>query len=432
MMPKALLLVTCLALSIPAVFPIASGAEPAALPDLSITPGDIRFSVFGEEIDYASQEFGYITIGATFRNAGPGASTAQNVTFLDNGRFLALVPAGGNLSASGTGNETHVEFMWYIADTPTGIHTIRVEASDPLGDADPSDNAAGVNITVYGEPPVIAVKFDTASKHAPVTATLPGIVTFTGSIVVDHPAGPVNVSLEASVDKGWPCNLNVTSLVMTDYHEHPFCVTVTVPPATKNSEVGILLVKARAEADLMSGTAETKAIIMVDPYFCLTASAARSRATAGPGENSIFEITFSNAGNSVDSYSINITNGADLKQKGWTFILNPASAGKVSPGAAKLLVVQVQPPVDWVPYKDEVTKITVKIASLNSRDFGPEVNATVSLTVGQKGFYLPSVCLTGLIVLLAVLVSAAVAYSLRRRKKKKTVADYNRELHLDD
>jgi len=431
MTPKALLLVTCLALSIPAVFPIASGAEPAALPDLSITPGDIHFSVFGEEIDYASQEFGYLTIGATFRNAGPGASTAQNVTFFDNGRFLALVPAGGNLSASGPGNGTHVEFIWYIADTPTGIHTIRVEVSDPLGDADPSDNAAAVNITVYGEPPVIAVKFDTASKHAPVTATSPGIVTFTGSIVVDHPAGPANVSLEASVDTGWPCSLDVTSLVMTDYHEHPFCVTVTVPPATKTSEYGDLLVKARAEADLMSGTAETKAIIFVDPYFCLTASAARSRATAGPGENSIFEITLQNTGNSVDSYSVNVTNGGGLVQKGWTVTLNPVQASRLNPGATRLLVVQARPPVDWAPYKDEVTKITVKIASLNSRDFGPEVNATVPLTVEQKGFYVPSVCLTGLAVLLAVLVSAAVAYS-RRRRKKKTIADYNRELHLDD
>ena len=431
MTPRVLPTAACLLLLLPAVLPFGPAEEPPALPDLSVGPGDIRFSVLGEEVSRFSQEYGFVTIGVTVHNAGPGTSAAANVSFFDNGRFLALVPVSGNLTASGPGNATQAEFTWYIKDTPTGNHTIRIEVADPAGDANPTDNTVEQAIVIHGRVPVIAVKLNTAATRASVTATSAGIVMFTGGIAVDHNAGPVEISLGASVSLGWDCRLNWTSLVVSDYSQQDFCLTVTIPPAARNSQFGNVRVSARATADGMSATAETQAIISVDPYFCLTAAPAAAKVTVAPSENAHFKLELRNTGNAVDSFSIEVANAAALADKGWLARLSAAQLSKVSPDSKKTITVEMVPNEDWTPYVDKSARIEVRITSLNSRVFGPEVNATVLLSVEQKGFFMPSVGLIGLIALLAVFVSAVALRFKRRCVKKKTVADFNRELGLD-
>jgi hypothetical protein len=432
MTPRVLPVAAVLLLLLPPFLPFGPGEGPPALPDLSVRPGDIHFSVFGEDVEIVSQEYRFLTIGVFVHNAGPGTSTTANVTFFDNGRPLALVPITGNLTASGPGNETYVEFTWYIRDTPTGNHTIRLEVADPAGDANPADNAAEQTIVIHGRVPVISVKFNTASKRASVTATSAGIVAFTGSIEVDHTSGPADITLDANVDVGWSCKLNWTSLVMTDYSPHDFCLTVTIPPAARNSQFGNIRVSARATVDELSSTAETRAIISVDPYFCLTAAPAAAKVAVAPSENALFKLELRNTGNAVDSFSIDVVNAAALADQGWQARLSAAQLNRVSPDSKKTISIEMVPTEDWTPYIDKSACVEVVITSLNSRDFGPGVNTTVLLSVVQKGFFMPSVGLIGLVALLAVIVGAVAIRAHRRRKKRKTVADYNRELHLDD
>lgn len=430
MMPRAFVL---LALLSPALMPFApvAAAEGPALPDMSVSPGDIRFSVFGEEVAVLSQEYGYVTIEATVRNSGPGTSAAANVSFFDDGRFLALVPVPANLSASGPGNETRVEFSWYIKDTATGNHTIRVEASDPAGDADPADNAAEKNIRIFGPAPTLAIKLDTAMKRVAVTATEPCNVTMTGSVVVDHPPGPVEITLAASTDTGWACRLNWTTVIVTDISHKDFSLAVVVPQGARNSEYGNLRVSATATMGELSSRAETSGIITVDPYFCLTASAEQTKATVGPAEDALFRLEMRSTGNAVDSYSIEVVDQDALERKGWTARLSCNSIPKVQPDERRKFTLELVPRQDWTPYKDGSVRVDIKITSQNAKDFQSDIHAMISLTVEQKGFFMPSVGLIGLVALLAVAAGAAAIRFRRRRKKKKTVADYNRELHLD-
>lgn len=430
MMPRAFVL---LALLSPALMPFApvAAAEGPALPDMSVSPGDIRFSVFGVEVAVISQEYGYVTIEATVRNSGPGTSSGANVSFFDDGRFLALVPVRANLSASGPGNETRVEFSWYIKDTATGNHTIRVEASDPAGDADPSDNAAEKDIRILGPAPTLAIKLDTASKTASVTATTPDNVTMTGSVVVDHPPGPVEITLAASTDTGWACRLNWTSIIVTDLSPHGFSLAVIVPPGTRNSQVGQLTIAALAAMDGMSTTAQTKGIVWVDPYFCVTAHPDRTGATVGPAESALFRLEMRNTGNAVDSYELEVMDLQALERKGWTARLSCNSIPKVQPDERRKFTLELVPRQDWTPYKDERVRLDVKVSSLNADDFQVDVHATISLTVEQKGFFMPSVGLIGLVALLAVIVAAVAVRVRRSRTRRKTAADWDRELGLD-
>ncbi len=401
------------------------------MPDLSIAPEDIRFTLQGEEMTLISQEFGYITIEVSVRNAGPGNSTGANVSFFDNGRFLALVPVRADLSASGPGNLTRVEFDWYIADTPPGNHTIRAEASDPLGDADPFDNSAVKNLTLRPRAPVLAVKLQTASQNAPVTATSPGRPTFSGSVVVDHWPGEAEVTLSAAVDIGWACTLSWTSLVVTDTSPHDFSVDVTVPPGTRNSQVGQLTIAALAAMEGMSTTAQTKGIVWVDPYFCVTARPDRTGATVGPAENALFKLELRNTGNAIDSYSVEVVDQEALERKGWTARLSDQNIPKVFPDERRTFTIEVIPYQDWTPYKDERVRLDVRVSSLNADDYNTDVHAVISLTVEQKGFFMPSVGLICLIALLAVVASALSVRFKRRRVKRKTAADWDRELGLD-
>jgi hypothetical protein len=411
--------------------PAAARAEmPEPLPDLHITPENIVFQAGGRDVSFITLELDYLNIGVYIVNAGPAVSRSANVSFSDNGRWLGVIPVNGNITATEPDNWAYAEFTWNLGYVEAGNHTIRVSTIDARGDANLADNAAEVNITVHGRAPVVAVKFDTANRNAKVTATSPGSVTFSGSLVLDFQNGPVDVTLHASTRAGWPCSLNVSTLSIADYHEHPFSVTVTVPAATLNSNYTTLEVEARATADGVSTMGHSQAIIAVEPYFCLTIAAKDSGVSASPGQAARFDLTLTNTGNAVDSFCITVTNLIELREEGWTVDLGDAAINKVSPGSNRTFTVTLSPIEDWVPYKNDVIHVRLNVGSLNSKDFGAEVNATVLLTVEQKGFFMPSVGVNSLIILLAVLVSGTVAYSLRRRKRKKTAADYDRELNL--
>jgi hypothetical protein len=419
-------------LALLAAFPSSGlGEVPPAVPDLSIAPESIRFTHQGSEMPLISQELVYITIEVAVRNAGPGNSSGANVSFFDNGRFLALVPAGGDLSISAPGNETSVLFDWYIADTEPGNHTIRVEVSDPAGDADPTDNSAVKNLTLRPRAPVIAVKLHTASQNAPVTAASPARPTFSGSVVVDHWPGEAEVKLSAAVDIGWACALNWTSLIVTDTSPHDFSVDVTVPPGTRNSQFGQLTISARAAMDGMSATAQTKGIVVVEPYFCVTAMADRNTVVVEPDEPAVFRLGLVNTGNAVDSYSVEVLGQEALERKGWTARLSNQNIPKVFPDGRKTFTIELVPHEDWTPYKDEDIRFDVKVSSLNADKYNVDVHAVISLTVEQRGFYMPAVGLICLAALMAVIVAAVALRARRRRARRKTAADWDRELGLE-
>jgi len=134
----------------------------------------------------------------------------------------------------------------------------------------------------------------------------------------------------------------------------------------------------------------------------------------------------------VDSFSFEVVDRPRLDRLGWNITLSKDSQSLVRPGENRTLTVVLRPPEDWIPYKDDAVSIRLKVSSLGSRDYHQDVNVTLSLRVGQKGFFMPSVTVISIVALLAAAASGAAAYALRRRKKKKTTDDYKKEVDLDD
>jgi len=418
--------------SVLSAFKDCLGEAPEQPPDLCINEGDIRFLSFGYETTFVSHGFYYITVNVTIHNAGPVSAGPVNVSFYLDGRLVGTAPSDGNMSASGPGNITHAEMALDLIRCEVGDHTVRVDASDARGDADLENNAAERTFTIYPDPPAISIRFNTASRPAKVSPASPGVVTFPGDLHVDYGEGPVAITLSASEDQGWNCQLNLTSLTVNDSFSHGFCVTVTVPAATSNTVFGELTVYAVATAGGLTSNAYTKAIIAVDPYFGLVASARRSNISIPPGEMAVFDVALHNAGNSVDSFSFEVVDRPRLDRLGWNITLSKDSQSLVRPGENRTLTVVLRPPEDWIPYKDDAVSIRLKVSSLGSRDYHQDVNVTLSLRVGQKGFFMPSVTVISIVALLAAAASGAAAYALRRRKKKKTTDDYKKEVDLDD
>jgi hypothetical protein len=430
--PLVILALGMLLCSVLPAFKDCRGEAPEPLPDLYINGGDIRFYSFGYETYFVSHGFYYITVNVTVHNAGPVPTGPVDVSFYLDGRLVGTAPSDGNMSAYGPGNITHAEMALDLIHCEVGDHAVRVEAFDALGDADPADNSAERIFTIYPDPPAISIRFNTASQTAKVSPTSPGVVTFLGDLQVDYGEGPVAITLSASEEMGWHCQLSLSSLIVNDSFSHGFCVTVTVPAATSNAVFGQLTVNAVATAGGLTTDAHSRAIIAVDPYFVLVASARRSNITLTPGETAVFEVALQNNGNSVDGYSVEVEDRAELERRGWNVTISKETQSRVGAGENRTLTVVLRPRDDWAPYKNDAVNVKLKVSSLNSKNYYQDVNVTLSLRVEQKGFFMPSVTLISIIALLAAAISGAAAYALRRRKKKKTAADFNRELHIDD
>ena len=426
-MPAAILLLAAL---LPAL-PDCGGEPPAALPDLQAV--GIDFSFFGDSVELVLAKASFmfpLTVNVYIRNAGPGKSTAANLSVFQDGRLLAMFPVGAALNVTGHENQTWATYMWNISGLAPGWHVLRAEVMDPAGDMNASDNSVERSLHFLDRRPELNMSLSPETAWAEVTSSLPAFVEFSGEVRTETTDGIVpTVSLSSSTDIGWPTSVIPGPEFQTDALVKTFKVRVTVPQGTDSDIQAQVVVNGRVDIGGLTSTAESRARLNVSSYYCATVECERPHQTIGPGDHETFEYKVYNRGNTLEAYSVTIANRKELEQKGWTLNLSLA-IGRVFPGGYGRFNVRATPPRDWSVYKDETTAIKVNVTSKNNASSPVFYSGQLPATVRVRGYNTPGVVLFSTTLLLLVAAGSVALYVRFRRGRRKTALDYDRELGL--
>ena len=312
----------------------AAAETSAPLPDLRAL--GIDFSFFGHSIELVSAGAGPmfpLTVSIFIQNAGPGNSTSSNISIFQDGRFLAIVPAGTALNATGHGNRTWAIYMWNITGIPPGRHVLRAEVLDPAGDQNASDNSVERSILFLDRRPVFNLSLSPGTLWANVTSSQPATAEFSGEVQTEIIDGhEPKVTLEAATDTRWVTRVEYGPGFNGSGTAKTFKIRVTVPEKT-SSDIGTsVTVTGRMTIGGLLYVEECHAQLNVSAYFCASVECERPHQTIGPGDHETFEYWINNRGNALDTYSVIIANREALERKGWTFNLS-LWIGHVHPGS---------------------------------------------------------------------------------------------------
>jgi len=260
--------------------------------------------------------------------------------------------------------------------------------------------------------PVLSLKLDSANQNARVTEGAPGIVHFTGQMSIDKlPVDRCVVTLASSTDPGWSSQVSPSTAVFNSTRPQSFTCCVVVPQGTPNSQFGNLTIRGRAVADGLQSTAETRAVISVDPYFRVELHSKKSIIKILPGEQAFFTYWARNDGNAIDSFELEISNLKELSNRHWTVVLSSCGFGKLEQGESKPSRLTAASPRDEQFTDDYSVNIVVKVTSQNAKYFEQVVSHNLTLTVHVRSILLPS--LSPYLLILAL--SIAAAFLLRPR-----------------
>ena len=416
-MSRLLIIAILFGALVPPFAPVAADGSRAVPPDLYILPEEVYLSS-GEDEIYA----GYIAwfyVGV--HNKGPGVSASANVSFYLNGTLLSAIPIEDELSVSGPFNFTDIYFEWNTTSLLPGNYSMRIVVMDAAGDADTSNNNVTRNVTVSPNPPpptAIHVSISPPSQSVVVSESSQGSVHFMGNVSVDIPEGGfTRVYLVAAMEPVWAANVNPSTFLLTDNSSHAFSVKVTVPQASPAGIPGVLTVDARALTLDSSIEGSARANVTVRAYYRIMMEIDMPSKEVEPGQPAAFGANCWNVGNSIDDYSISITNRADLEKKGWTLTLNRTSLNRVGPNNFSRFRLMATPPRDLSISKYEPTMIDVKVVSVGAERTGNVVTQSFPLYIYQKGINKPVV--GGISAAIGLLVVAVIIVALRVRRKRK-------------
>jgi hypothetical protein len=408
------LVITFLALAwFPAPFTAADG--PAGLPDLLVTPDDILFAIGDRWIRSAPVGAPSVWIWVAVESRGPGNVTSVNVTFEVNGTSLGTAPA---VVYSDGGTPVLVaRFNWSTGALPAGVFGVRATANDSSGDADPSDNSALANITFMEIDPRLAVILDgNGVVEAPVSESAACNARVTGNLTASELWGrTLDISLESRMDINWGSEVSPATFHVTGDSRIPFSADVTLPPATPAALYGTLNITASGRAGNSTATASAQAIVKVRPYFRFTLIYPGSR-NISPGNNVYFLFTLTNAGNSADSYEVEINNTRELENKKWNLHISSPMILHVELGGSGSFWVEADSPRDWTLSTSTTETIIVQVTSTYAKDFGQDVSQTARLVIHVEGSYPPWDPLSSAVVILAAVVVAGILIQRRKRR----------------
>jgi len=296
------------------------------------------------------------------------------------------------------------------AETPAPLQDISVNTDDislscscmPLGHVLPG-------------PDRLSLELDYSTAEAVVSPSEKGTAVFTGNVTVDAIRGErIVVGLTSWVSAGWQSSCIPSSLVINDNDPHPFVVNVTVPENERAAVIGNLTIEGQSRGGGIVTTANVTATITVKPYYRVMidkeGSALRE---VPPGGKAEFTLKVWNVGNAIDSYSLELTNNKELRDKGWDISINVTLTPKLDVGRFQLFMLTAKAPSDLAPYKNEPTGIDIKASSTET---GGTVSQSIQVRVVQKGVNATNT--TAIVMIIAVVMTALVLLVIWRRRRR--------------
>jgi len=272
----------------------------------------------------------------------------------------------------------------------------------------------------------LSVHLDEPDQMARVTDSSPGIVQFTGQVVVDKlPVQRVVVTLESDVDTGWVSQTSPSTMVFTSTTPQSFTTTAVVPEKTLSALIGKLLIRARSSGTGADSEATANGTITVEQYYMLTVSSdAPFFETDKTGTSTTYRVFVTNKGNGPDTFRVVIGNLAQLGSDGWTARLDNEVTPVVQPGLYGEVTVTVTSPKEWAVFEGLTKGIILVATSEGARVHNQTITQSFPLYYVQKGID-PVFDVTVPIIIVAVVVAcvAAVAWRWRKRRKKAFAAD---------
>jgi hypothetical protein len=269
--------------------------------------------------------------------------------------------------------------------------------------------------------PQVSVSLSPPTKAAQPTYSEFGTVSFDGNVELDSmPGERATVALTSATDTGWGCACAPSVLLLTAGTARAgFTVTVSVPPGTLASIVGVLTVTAEATGTVFSSTSSAHATITVLPYYMLRVQCNAPIINMSAGSEARFNVDILNLGNDNDSYDFRIDNERELRAAGWSVDLMIPTIPAVPPGGRMPVHVVIKSPPGLSAGKG-AQAIELNVSSAGSRARGEVQSAVVVLQASLKGgldgpFNLTMI----LVVVIAAAVAAALAWRWRRRRARR-------------
>jgi len=276
----------------------------------------------------------------------------------------------------------------------------------------------------------VTISLDQTSQAARVAEKAPGIVTFTGQVVVDKPpAMRAVVTLESNVDTGWVSQISPATAVFTSTTPQSLNATVVVPEGTLSTLTGKLRIRATVTSGGQTAEDTADATITVDQYYLLNvASDAPYFESDRSGVSTTYKVLVLNKGNGPDTFGVAIENLAQLGSDGWTARLDGEVTPVVRPGLNGEITVTVKSP-DRGPVLEGGPKgIILRISSEGARAHNQTMTMLFPLIYYLKAID-PVFDVTVPIIIVAVVVAsvAVAAWRWRKRRKRAIEVDAGRE-----
>ena len=249
----------------------------------------------------------------------------------------------------------------------------------------------------------------------------PGVLMFTGEIRAQVPWSPriqyllVSLTYEAS---GWATSGTSVVIFTRADNTMPFTCTVKVPPMTSHQVVGTLNVIGRwnYQPGITGGPVNpVQAIIIVDQFYQFSVGCEKPYLQVSPGDSLGFRMRLINEGNSIDRLRMEITNLAELNQKGWTVQLSQDQF-QVPEVQERVVTVSVTTPVKTIIWKNDVDMIRLRVVSSQAEQLGKvSYPSEYSLYIRQKGFQIPG--FEPAIAIIALVLLATLLYGTARKRQ---------------
>jgi hypothetical protein len=235
------------------------------------------------------------------------------------------------------------------------------------------------------------------------------------------------VELCATMDNGWSTTCSPTALVFSYSTYGEFQVTVSVPPRTLASEVGVLTVVAQETTGAVTSRTDAEANVTVFPYHMLRLYYGATSKNVVPGGKVNFSVDVQNLGNEDDSYVLTIWNTDRLMREGWQVEMVQPAVDTIPPNATMRFEVYVTAPREPI-LPGAWCDVNIEVKSRKSVARAPYASGTVGFRVNLAGNPL-EYPLVELIIVAAVLVAAAASlvYWRRWRKRKTRAIDVEEE-----
>ncbi len=245
-----------------------------------------------------------------------------------------------------------------------------------------------------------------------------GLVTFTGTVSADLPAGgafqDVIVNLQGSTDQAWPVTVTpATVLLQPGTEEAPISATVAVTPETSYYTAGSLTIGGTASAfpgSLRYPINPVTATIKIKQYYRFSIGCSKPYVEVAPSERLVFNLQIMNEGNARDKYGIEIKNLEKLSKDSWTITLSRPQI-EIPEKNEETIPIPVGTPIKFNLWINEVQNIEVIVKSVQEElNEGFTLPQSFTLTVRERGFSTP-----GFEPLLLIIALAGLAVVIKTR-----------------